>query len=146
MLTFRARFSAGKNWVCCLKIARRDICNPQESPPVAHVSFLPYFGYYFAVQTEGAGLAACRQASLRHCPRALHKPGGTPRGHFSSPSPGNHVVIMFTLLGGIRILLPHSQKKKELQKELLEEQRGELVPRGFLLPIAAPAAGVRAQL
>lgn len=53
---------------------------------------------------------------------------------------------MFTLLGGIRILLPHSQKKKELQKELLEEQRGELVPGGFLLPIAAPAAGVRAQL
>lgn len=53
---------------------------------------------------------------------------------------------MFTLLGGIRILLPHSQKKKELQKELLEEQRGELVPGEFLLPIAAPAAGVRVQL
>lgn len=83
----------------------------------------------------------------RHCDTALGlctSPVGL-QGDIS-PSPGNHVVIMFTLLGGIRILLPHSQKKKELQKELLEEQRGELVPRGFLLPIAAPAAGVRAQL
>ncbi|XP_040421090.1 regulator of G-protein signaling protein-like isoform X1 [Cygnus olor] len=34
-------------------------------------------------------------------------------------NPSNHVVIVFTLLGGIRILLPQSQKKKEL----LEEQR-----------------------
>lgn len=44
----------------------------------------------------------------------------------SSPSPGNHVVILFTLLRGIQVLLPRSHKKKELE----EEHEGELVPKG----------------
>eukprot|EP00075_Anas_platyrhynchos_P028928 XP_027318181.1 regulator of G-protein signaling protein-like isoform X3 [Anas platyrhynchos] len=53
-------------------------------------------------------------------------------------NPSNHVVIMFTLLGGIRILLPHSQKKKELQKELLEEQRDSENHHEKHLPLSKP--------
>uniref|UniRef100_A0A8C3BKY1 Regulator of G protein signaling like 1 n=1 Tax=Cairina moschata TaxID=8855 RepID=A0A8C3BKY1_CAIMO len=53
-------------------------------------------------------------------------------------NPSNHAVIMFTLLGGIRILLPHSQKKKELQKELLEEQRDSQNHHEKHLPLSKP--------
>ncbi|KAM6415420.1 regulator of G-protein signaling protein-like [Rhynochetos jubatus] len=47
----------------------------------------------------------------------------------SSPSPGGHAVIVFTLLKGIQILLPQPQKM-----ELLEKQEGEPVLKGSFLP------------
>lgn len=61
----------------------------------------------------------------------------------SSPSPGHHTVIVFTLLKGVQILLPQAQKKMEP----LEEQKGEPMLKGaFLLSRGAPAARMGAGL
>lgn len=61
----------------------------------------------------------------------------------SYPSPGNHTVIVFTLLKGVQILLPQPQKKMEP----LEQQKGEPMLKGaFLLSRRAPAARMGAGL
>lgn len=68
----------------------------------------------------------------------------TTQHHFiSSPSPGNHTIIAFTLLKGVQILLPQPQKKVEP----LEEQKGETVLKGaFPLSRGARAARMGAEI